>query len=443
MANQVSDGLPASLPSEIVYVLDARMTIDEIEQFIAENQVYGYDAMLEFAIAEKLFEQSRWDEATVEFENLIAKYPFSGVASFAEEDVIILKQIASILEEGTSSDFLLGKLLYYSDEPIFYNQCWLERRRELLEENHAPDSYFWSNNDYLRASLLFERFARQNPTHPLAEESLFMAGKSYEMAAVHGFLANEDMVAEIRKRAIDTYRRYLDLYLDSDRERTDEAIQAIGLIWLHKLESFDSVLDLYEEEELERMREEFLAFVQERPNHHLANNLLNWVAWSHCLEANLHPLGSPDYEYHYYRAAELYQRIIDEYPLGLTWENARKRSNEIKEKLQNPSATQEEQWYWYGFGEIDYFQDRECFFVPSGLDQLVVTIGRQGDVSVELLDSFGTAIEEGSFQGSVHTTLDEQTEWYEDVYAIAKPQPGFWCTRGPEGRFFIYTNLVP
>jgi hypothetical protein len=97
------------------------------------------------------------------------------------------------------------------------------------------------------------------------------------------------------------------------------------------------------------MREVYLQIVEMLPEHRLANNLLNWVAWSYCYEANLPEISDEQYYENYRKALNTYERIAREYPDGLTGKNARENIGTIQQKLASDDRlpVDPDRWRWY------------------------------------------------------------------------------------------------
>ena len=97
------------------------------------------------------------------------------------------------------------------------------------------------------------------------------------------------------------------------------------------------------------MQDEARRLVESYSQHHLANNLLSWVAWGYCYRANLYDTYSAAYFENYNKALETYQELVDRYDQGAVAENAAENITLIEEKLRSPEkrrSVPEGRWTW-------------------------------------------------------------------------------------------------
>jgi len=129
----------------------------------------------------------------------------------------------------------------------------------------------------------------------------------------------------------------------------DCVIEWLALLQLGNPNSSFSTLQRYTESEVIAMQEQARQLVERYPQHHLANNLLNWIAWGYCYRANLNPVNSMEYVANYQRALQVYQELAKRYPDGEMAKNAKANIPIIQEKLRSPEARRqiaEGRWTW-------------------------------------------------------------------------------------------------
>jgi hypothetical protein len=107
----------------------------------------------------------------------------------------------------------------------------------------------------------------------------------------------------------------------------------------------------YSLDKVDTMISESQRLVTLYPDHHLANNLLNWMAWGYCYKANYFGLESnlPDYLDSYKLALATYRLLLADYPSGKIAKNAKRAIKIIEEKLANEDKRvpiDPELWYW-------------------------------------------------------------------------------------------------
>jgi len=343
------------LRRQALYIIDVYFTADQLSEIRASGEAKGFEFQIDFSIAEKLFEEERFDEARQIFRELrVASLGTGLMQEEIEKNLLLLDEIRITLQPATPEARLeYAYLIFDSPDLVFYNELWNYGRQWTILGRKTPLEYFERNNDYLQAAQVFEEFANLYPEHPRIEEARFMVAKSYQRALTHGLMPDHESIRhQIHERSIQAYRSYLADYFDVDPKRTDAAMEAIGLIYLAEPRYiYGSLVITYSVEELEQMRQAFLKLIAEHPAHHLVNNMYNWIAWSYCLEANMYPLTSLQYEETYQRALQYYQLTIDTGgPLSLMTRNARQNIETIVRKLENPALRKlvpEALWYWY------------------------------------------------------------------------------------------------
>ena len=97
------------------------------------------------------------------------------------------------------------------------------------------------------------------------------------------------------------------------------------------------------------MQQQARELVDRYPEHHLANNLLNWIAWGYCYRANLYSAYSGEYIENYRNALRTYKELLDKYPSGVQAANARENIRIIEAKLRSPENRRrvpEGRWTW-------------------------------------------------------------------------------------------------
>ena len=241
-----------------------------------------------------------------------------------------------------------------------------------------PAEVFLQTNPWITYARLLEEYADQFARD--AEEDVRIPASLLQAAWVYDVLSTkeslmveeEDVLLErrhqLQSRATATLEHYLELYYDREdippefcryyrREdnypATYNNTQDCVIEWLALLDvgvhHWGNTTERYVEEEVIAMQTKARNLVERYPKHHLANNLLNWIAWGYCYRANMYPIISREYIQNYRNALLTYQELLEQYPYGEMADNARQNIPIIEEKLRDPKARRavpEGRWTW-------------------------------------------------------------------------------------------------
>jgi len=218
-----------------------------------------------------------------------------------------------------------------------------------------------------------ERFADDADGDVRIASSLLQAAWVYDVLSAHpGEMLDPvtqlEYTSRLRASAVKALERYLELY----RERRDgpaefcrycrgkedypsdyNVVQDCVMEWLALLHlgvhQEEDMIERYHEEDIIAMQKQARSLIERYPEHHLANNFLNWIAWGYCYRANLNPAYSGEYIENYRNALHTYRELLARYPYGELAEGARENIPIIEQKLRSPEARRpvpEGRWTW-------------------------------------------------------------------------------------------------
>jgi outer membrane protein assembly factor BamD (BamD/ComL family) len=263
---------------------------------------------------------------------------------------------------------------YQGDVPL--PETWF-LQNAVYRTNNWPVGVFVRINPWITyAQLLKEyadRFAQDSADDVRIPASLLQAAWIYDvLAARPGDMLNKDAQAEytrqLQARAAAALEHYLELYYERDDvpaefcryyRGNDEyparynVVQDCTIEWLALLHlgahQDEDISERYDEQDIVAMQEQARKLVDRYPSHHLANNLLTWIAWGYCYRANLYSAYSGVYIEYYRSALQTYQELLDKYPSGAQATNARENIRIIEKKLRSPEDRRqvpEGRWTW-------------------------------------------------------------------------------------------------
>ena len=362
MESEIDGDVPeyADMDVNVLYIADVLMPIDQLDRAVSENTFSNLLPILKYTLAERrLAEGSYADSRRLFLEisndyrgqvfepNIGKKYSYSELAdqklkvidvlmSYQEEhskDANLL--IADYLDTYDAFSPLENDLRYYI--PMFLNA-----------EQVTTEDYLVNRSKTYVAAKRREEFIRENPRDPRVPDLLFKVAQGYEtVASWQDLPESADFLAMVRKKASDSYIKYLDQYPNHDSKKFDEALEHAGSLYLTRC-LYDSGFSC-DMDSIKGMRDVYIQLVNKYPEHRLANNMLNWIAWSYCFEANLPSNSNQQYIDAYRLAWATYYRIATQYPDGAIGENARRNMPIIEEKIKNPGERKKfapANWDW-------------------------------------------------------------------------------------------------
>jgi len=119
---------------------------------------------------------------------------------------------------------------------------------------------------------------------------------------------------------------YSNVTLDHEGEVQKNAVIKRALIFLDEPHDFSNA------------RRYFRSYVNQFPKDKLANNSLNWIAWTYCVEANKNLYKKAEFIALYEHAYVIYKEIAKDYPSGHVGKNAKRALKIIKSKLEQVKA---------------------------------------------------------------------------------------------------------
>jgi tetratricopeptide (TPR) repeat protein len=286
----------------------------------------------------------------------------------------MIHRIKQILEMGPPES-LLNLVEFYSFNPdVFENELWEPRCVDITEggipPEQLPPEYFKAHNAQYRIAELWavlidtyldfirsrvETYGPPGIEFVGIEAALYKMAENYDKAASDRALADLATIEEIRQKAVSGYRRLLARLPENSKE-FDAVFEAVGAVYLHRPNYIRPLPWSLTEVDVRGLLREYARLAEEYPNHHLANNALNWVAWSYCYLANLYAFSpyvkEPDwqkYEENYKQALAVYRQLAQMNPLSGITQNAIKAIAIIEEKLADPSKRTPvpwERWSW-------------------------------------------------------------------------------------------------
>lgn len=250
----------------------------------------------------KLFHERFFQDARAIFVEVQHDSPMSRAASRASEHIQTIDSLEPI-SQLQRADFLFEMARWYiaqvglmspGELPLVSGLTVFKVRLDIpasllnspigFDRTSYPLAY--DRQALLMAARYFDEFIESFPDDLRIADVLLGQGGIYE-ALGYGTLGDESL--QLHDQSVQAYRRYLELFPERDVAGTEKAITKIALIYLNKPVRVNA-------QDLQLMRENGRWLMQNFPNHHLANNILNWIGWSYCLEANMHPFDSPEYE---------------------------------------------------------------------------------------------------------------------------------------------------
>jgi hypothetical protein len=344
------------MESSTLYIADVLMPIQQLQDLLKLDGLEHIKPVLAYTLAERLLSEMRFEEAREQFIQVINQYGTHEIVSSPKTNYLKLAldkldMIDTITNSGrgVSGNLDLAVVHYldiFGDLGPFENQL---RRTYLIFNNSklqpVTEEYMAARNSQLLAARLRDRYMERNPNDPQLPDLLFANGQGYEEIASWAKVPeNPDFRESVKKRALNAYMQYIQRFPQHDSVKFDWALEHAGFLFLAECQFTECPLSSVTE-----MRGVYQSLVDTYPRHRLANNMLNWVAWAYCFEANQAGISDAQYVTAYQNALSAYQRIAKEYPEGIIGENARRNIPLIQAKVKNPSEREvvaQDQWSW-------------------------------------------------------------------------------------------------
>jgi outer membrane protein assembly factor BamD (BamD/ComL family) len=315
---------------DIMYILDVKLDIDQLQFYIANRSTdVGLDT-LEYSLAEKFFSHQDWTAAKTKFEEVSTRFPHSPVTEECDKNITLLARIEAIMSTPQPDSLLEFAKLLCEEELIFYNELWNRGRAFWTAGPETPTEYFERNNDYLVAVNVLEQLISNYPDHSRIDEALYLQAQAYEkLGNWSAFLPHQGTITvspesrAYRDKATEAYSELISRFPGS--QLAERSLQRMANIYLSIPYDF------------QRARETLRTIADTYPQHNIANNSLNWIAWTYAIEANLFPTDSPEYVSKYQQALAAYEEIVRKYPDGHIGDLARQNVKVISEKLIDPA----------------------------------------------------------------------------------------------------------
>lgn len=356
-ANNEPDGkLPnyAQIGPNILYVADVLMPIVELESVVSMQVFTEYQPMLQYTLAERYLAERDYERARLTFQQVINEFgskliiPKLGYTygELANRKLKVI-EVLEYYEKNRGPDYPILVADYLDSFETFSPfENDLRYLIPMFESNLITEDYLNKRSRTLISIQMRSMFLNEYPTDSRAPELLFKLSKDYEtVASWKNLPKSNEFFINTRNAAAARFLEYIQKYPDYNTEYLDYALEHSGSVYMLGCNMGEcDILNVI------AMRGVYLELVKQFPRHHLANNMLNWIAWSHCFEANEDFSVEENYVFAYQNALKIYKQIIANHPDGLTGENARESIKIIEIKLRDPANRTElpkPQWGWY------------------------------------------------------------------------------------------------
>jgi len=335
---------------------DANRLENYILQIESDPSRIHFLPLLEYSLAEQLFKEARYVEASDAFQQVQTKYPTSKVAQYVPDNLLLIDQISHLLGQERPNN-VIALVKYLLEDPVtwdpiayvYYNDAYSSKRLLGLANigEFGPSwSYYKETNDHLRAIQLLEEFINTSPNHEKVPEALywqivgyynltlnfsflpsnldaqaqFISGSEADREASEELKFEQEFIMENLARL--TNRMLIEY---SESQFTPEAL-TIAALALNNLGEYQST-------------EEYMRLVVERyPNHNLANNSLIYVARMYRdlgINTGNEP---PNLKISYLeRAINVYTEVLTRYPSGHVGDEAEEERITVQQMLNSLS----------------------------------------------------------------------------------------------------------
>ena len=322
-----------------IALLDNYFDANRLESYISriesESNRIHFLPMLEYSLAEQLFKEARYLEASDAFQQVQVKYPASKEAQYVSDNLLLIDQIIQILGQDHPNN-VFDLAIYLMEDPVtwdpiayvFYNDAYSSRRLSGLANigTFGPIwSYYEQTNDHLRAIHLLEEFTIANPNHERIPEALYWQIVGYyNLTLDFSFLpsnlktsaqfvsaeeATKQTIEELQfeKDFITSNVTHLSNRMLVEYPRSQFMVEAltISALAFHNMKDYQNA-------------EDYMRLVVERyPDHNLANNSLIYIARMY---RDLGKSTNPsliDLKISYYeQSVAIYTEVLNRYPSG-------------------------------------------------------------------------------------------------------------------------------
>lgn len=356
----------AQIDPSILYAADVVMPIPDLENIVDLNLFPDYQPLLKYTLAERYLADHTYEKASKTFQQVIEEYGDQIIVpdpkftygnlvhayTYGELARRKLKSIESLsyYEKTSSPENLLSEANYLESFETFSPfENDLRYLIPMFQINSISADYLTKRSRAMVTIQLREKFLNENPTDPRAPDVLMKVAKGYETIASWMDLPDSSQFyVYARDHAVSGFIEYIQKYPNFSKENLDYALEHAGSVYLLDC-SKRGYIDC-SPKSMMAIRIVYQELVKQFPRHHLANNMLNWIAWTYCYDANRSPINKAEYVSAYENALSVYEQIVANYPDGLTGQNARDNIVIIKEKLRNPDDQTKlpmPEWGWY------------------------------------------------------------------------------------------------
>ncbi|MGE5221309.1 MAG: tetratricopeptide repeat protein [Omnitrophica WOR_2 bacterium] len=363
MAEDSDETVPvyAGMETNALYIADVLMPVDQLTQVVDGYLFPVLQPLLKYTLGERLLAATQLERARSIFEDVIEEYGSQGPVEEAVNYSELAKTKLAVIDtleyykKSNAQDYqiLLSEYLetYESFSP-FENE--LRHYFGLFDSGSfqpITEEYIMSRSRHYISARLLEAFINEHPDDPRVPELLIKVGERYETIASWELLPpSGDFLNRVRKQSVDAYLSYIKNFPGYDSKLLDEALEHAGILYLARcIEVYYPGSGYCDRTSVLGMRDTYKKLVEMFPEHHLANNMMNWIAWSYCYEANFPEISDEDYIEAYQNALNVYEEIARSYPEGAIGKNARDNIPIIQAKLANPSnreAAPPPVWGW-------------------------------------------------------------------------------------------------
>jgi outer membrane protein assembly factor BamD (BamD/ComL family) len=359
MESEVDGDVPyyADMPTHALYIADVLMPLNDLISVVSENLFPNLQPILQYTLAERLLAEGYYPgsrELFVKIGNQYKGQVFTSsegieysYSEFSDQKVKVIDVLTNYQKEHPHDVNLF--IAEYLETYDSFSPLENELRQYFAmfgdDERQITSEYLVKRSKNYVAAKLRQQYLDENPLDPKAPDLLLKIAQGYETVSSWADLPADDFISIVRQKASDSYLMYLDRFFGLDSNITDMVMEHAGSLYMTRCD-YDSFFrcDL---ESIRGMRNIYSQLVSKYPNHRLANNFLNWIAWSYCYEANVQGISDEQYVEAYQLALATYHRITVEYPDGIIGENARNNIPIIEAKLLNPAVrVPPDNWGW-------------------------------------------------------------------------------------------------
>jgi tetratricopeptide (TPR) repeat protein len=351
----------ARMETNALYIADVLMPVDQLAQVVDGYMFPVLQPLLKYTLAERLLAGMQLERAREIFEQVIQEYgsqaPDEDAVNYAElaKTKLAVIDILAYYMKNNNRDYqiLISEYLeIYDSFSPFENE--LGNYFGLFDDgSYRPitEGYIMSRCRHFISARLLEEFISEHPDDPRVPELMIKVGERYETIASWELLPpSGDFLNSVRAQSANAYLNYIENFPGYDDKLLDQALEHAGSLYLIRCVNVYNPGSRYcDRASVIGMRDTYKRLVEMVPKHHLANNMMNWIAWSYCYEANFPEISDEEYIEAYKNALNVYQEIARSYPEGAIGKNARDNIPIIRAKIADPSnreAAPSPVWGW-------------------------------------------------------------------------------------------------